>query len=60
MECCSRASAIGRGEVGTGFGQAGASGNTARGTGIGFSGTVFVKQGRGMAIFVEPEETRWN
>ena len=46
------------GEVGTGFGQAGASGNTAWGTGIGFSGTVFVKQGRGMAIYVEPEETR--
>ena len=43
------------GSVSTGIGSATASGNTATGFGIGSSGTVFVKSGSGLAIYVEPE-----
>jgi hypothetical protein len=43
------------GSVGTGFGSATASGNTATGFGFGSSGTVFVKSGSGLAIYVEPD-----
>jgi hypothetical protein len=43
------------GSVGTGFGTATASGNTATGFGFGSSGTVFVKSGSGLAIYVEPD-----
>src|ERR1700722_581935 len=40
------------GSVNTGFGSATASGHTATGFGIGTSGTVFVKSGSGLAIYV--------
>lgn len=43
------------GTVGTGFGQSSESGNTAFGLGIGLSGTVYQKAGRGVAIYVEPK-----
>jgi hypothetical protein len=43
------------GSVSTGFGSAMASGHTATGFGVGTSGTVFVKSGSGIAIYVEPE-----
>jgi hypothetical protein len=42
------------GSVSTGFGSATASGHTATGFGVGTSGTVFVKSGSGLAIYVEP------
>jgi hypothetical protein len=44
------------GSVGTGFGTATASGHNATGFGIGTSGTVFIKSGSGLAIYVEPEQ----
>jgi hypothetical protein len=44
------------GSVGTGFANATASGHTATGFGIGSSGTVFVKSGSGLAIYVEPDQ----
>lgn len=44
------------GSVSTGFGSATASGNTATGFGFGGSGTVFVKSGSGLAIYVEPDQ----
>lgn len=44
------------GSVNTGFGSATASGHTATGFGIGTSGTVFVKSGSGLAIYVEPDQ----
>jgi hypothetical protein len=40
------------GAVGTGFGSATASGNSAFGTGIGVSGTIFMKSAKGLAIYV--------
>lgn len=42
------------GSVSSGFGSATASGHTAAGFGVGTSGTVFVKSGSGLAIYVEP------
>ena len=42
------------GSVGSGYGQATAYGNSAWGSGVGFSGTVFQKAGSGIAIYVEP------
>jgi sugar (pentulose or hexulose) kinase len=42
------------GSVGTGVGTESASRNSATGFGIGSSGTVFVKSGSGVAIYVEP------
>jgi hypothetical protein len=44
------------GSVGTGFGTATAHGNSATGFGFGSSGTVFVKSGSGLAIYVEPDQ----
>jgi hypothetical protein len=44
------------GSVSTGFASATASGHTATGFGIGTSGTVFVKSGSGLAIYVESEQ----
>jgi hypothetical protein len=41
------------GLVSTGFGSATASGHSATGFGVGTSGTVFVKSGSGLAIYVE-------
>jgi hypothetical protein len=43
------------GSVSTGFGSAKASEHTATGFGVGTSGTVFVKSGSGLAIYVEPD-----
>ena len=43
------------GSIGTGFGSASASGNTAVGTGIGFSANMDAKTATGMAIFVTQE-----
>jgi hypothetical protein len=43
------------GSVGSGFGTAAASGNSATGFGFGSSGTVFVKSGSGLAIYVKPD-----
>jgi hypothetical protein len=43
------------GSVGTGFGSATATGNSAYGTGFGLSAGVFIKEGKGMAIFVPSE-----
>lgn len=45
------------GSVSTGFGQASYSGNHAFGTGIGFSGDVMHKAGRGVAIYLAPAAT---
>jgi hypothetical protein len=42
------------GSVGTGFGGATGAGNSTLGVGFGTSGTVFVKSGTGVAIYVEP------
>jgi hypothetical protein len=42
--------------VGTDFGTATASDHTATGFCVGTSGTVFVKFGSGLAIYVEPEQ----
>jgi hypothetical protein len=42
------------GSVGTGVGNATAYGNSATAVGFGVSGTVFVKSGSGLAIYVEP------
>jgi hypothetical protein len=42
------------GSVGSGFGSATASGNSAFGVGFGSSATVFQKKGDGLAIYVEP------
>jgi hypothetical protein len=44
------------GSVSTGFGNATASGHTATGFGVGTSGTVFVKSGSGLAIYVETDQ----
>jgi hypothetical protein len=44
------------GSVSTGFGSATASGRTATGFGVGTSGTVFVKSGSGLAIYLESGE----
>jgi hypothetical protein len=44
------------GSVGTGFGNATAYGNSATAAGFGVSGTVFVKSGSGLAIYVEPDQ----
>jgi hypothetical protein len=44
------------GSFGTGFGSATASGHTATAFGFGSSGTVFVKSGSGLAIYVEPDQ----
>jgi hypothetical protein len=44
------------GSVGTEFGTATAHGNSATGFGFGSSGTVFVKSGSGLAIWVEPDQ----
>ena len=43
------------GAVGTGFGSATATGSSAYGTGVGVSGTVFVKAANGIAIYVTQE-----
>jgi hypothetical protein len=43
------------GSVGTGFGSATASGNSAFGTGIGVSGTILMKSAKGLAIYVSSE-----
>jgi len=43
------------GSVNSGFGSATASGHSAIGFGVGTSGTVFVKSGGGVAIYVEPD-----
>jgi hypothetical protein len=43
------------GSVSTGFGSAAATGHTTMGFGFGSSGTVFVKSGSGLAIYVEPD-----
>ena len=48
------------GSVGSGFGQAAAYGNSAWGSGVGFSGTVFQKAGSGIAIYVEPSSATAN
>lgn len=40
------------GSVGTGFGTATANGSTAFGTGMGLSAGVFMKTGKGLAIYV--------
>lgn len=40
------------GSVSTGYGQATATGHSVYGTGIGISGNVMIKQGSGIAIFV--------
>lgn len=40
------------GSVSSGFGQAHASGNTAYGSGVGFTGNVMIKAGSGVAIYV--------
>ena len=42
------------GSVGTGFGTATGVGHTVVGGGFGTSGTIFVKSGRGLAIYVPP------
>jgi hypothetical protein len=42
------------GSVGTGFGQATASGNHAYASGVGFAGNVMHKTGSGVAIYVPP------
>jgi hypothetical protein len=44
------------GSVGTGVGNASAYGNSATAVGFGVSGTVFVKTGSGLAIYVEPDQ----
>jgi hypothetical protein len=44
------------GSVSTGFGSATASGHSATAFGIGTSGTVFVKSGSGLAIYIEPDQ----
>ena len=41
------------GSVGSGFGQAQASGNSVFGSSIGFSGNIKIKAGSGVAIYVE-------
>ena len=43
------------GSVGTGFGSATASGNSAYSSGLGLSAGVFQKTGKGMAIYVPPQ-----
>jgi hypothetical protein len=43
------------GTVGTGFGSATATGNTAYGSSFGFSAAAFMKTGEGLAIFVPPQ-----
>jgi hypothetical protein len=43
------------GSVSTAFGSATASGHSATGFGVGTSGTVFVKSGSGLAIYIEPD-----
>lgn len=42
------------GSVGSGFANGTASGNSATAVGLGISGTVFIKSGSGLAIYVEP------
>jgi hypothetical protein len=42
------------GSVGSGFGSATIEGNTAVGVGFGTSKTIFIKSGRGLAIYVSP------
>jgi len=42
------------GSVGTGFGTANSTGSHASATGLGISGNVFVKSGKGLAIYVPP------
>ena len=42
------------GSVGSGFANGTASGNSATAVGLGISGTIFVKSGTGLAIYVEP------
>ena len=42
------------GSVGTGFGSATGAGNSVVGVGFNSSGTVFVKSGKGLAIYVPP------
>jgi hypothetical protein len=42
------------GSVGTGFASATGTGHTVLATGFGTSGTIFVKSGRGLAIYVPP------
>jgi hypothetical protein len=44
------------GSVNSGFGSTAASGHSAIGFGVGTSGTVFVKSGSGLAIYVEPNQ----
>jgi hypothetical protein len=44
------------GSVGSGFGSATASGNTATAFGLGSSGTVFAKHADGLAIYVPPDQ----
>jgi hypothetical protein len=44
------------GSVSSGFGSATSSGHSAIGFGVGTSGTVFVKSGSGLAIYVEPDQ----
>jgi hypothetical protein len=44
------------GSVNSGFGSTTSSGHTAIGFGVGTSGTVFVKSGSGLAIYVEPDQ----
>ena len=43
---------INRGSVSTAYAQAGASGNTAYGSGLGVSGNIMIKKGSGIAIYV--------
>ena len=43
------------GTVGTGFGSATATGNTAYGSSFGVSAAAFMKTGKGLAIFVPPQ-----
>jgi hypothetical protein len=42
------------GSVGSGFANGTTSGNSATAVGLGVSGTIFVKSGTGLAIYVEP------
>jgi hypothetical protein len=44
------------GSVSTGYGSATASGHSATAFGVGTSGTIFVKSGSGLAIYVEPDQ----
>lgn len=51
---CYRVGDQAAGSVGSGFANGTASGNSATAVGLGISGTIFVKSGTGLAIYVEP------